>query len=365
MGVFKIEKCPECRYQHHVPKPTTPQPCPKCGTIMKYSDNYYMKYQVHGKPYVESVSPSKRFTEDALGKKRCEIREGKFFNMTPTTPWTKAIKTFEKWMETNVKASTMERYKTSLVSLTPFFKEYSLDVIGKDTTMAEEYKANRLKRVEPATVNRDIACLKRLFSLAEEEWNMVGPSKILKVKLLDEDNIRRKSLTHEQQKALIAECKRPHMRLCVIIVLDMGFREEELLSLERKQIDFQEGVITVMGKGDKERIIPMTERVRKEIMAYWGGQKVASKYAVNNSRGERILRIKRFERLCARAGIEEFTFHDLRHDFAVQFLRRTKDLATLQELLGHEDIKTTMRYAYVLDEDKKKAMKKFERRARG
>lgn len=364
MGVFKISKCPQCKYQHHVKRDIEEQ-CPKCRSNMRCSLNYYIKYQVNGRPYVESVSPSKRFTEDALGKKRCEIREGKFFDMIPTIPWTKAVKTFEKWMETNVKASTMERYKTSLVSLTPFFKEYSLDVIGKATTLAEEYKAARLKEVEPATVNRDIACLKRLFSLAEEEWNMVGPNKIRKVKLLDEDNIRRKSLTNEQQKALIAECKRPHMRLCVIIVLDMGFREEELLSLERKHIDFQEGVIRVKGKGDKERTVPMTDRIKKEFISYWSKQKVASKYAITNHRGERILRIRKFESLCERAGIEDFTFHDLRHDFAVQFLRRTRDLATLQDILGHEDIKTTMRYAYVLDEDKKKAMKKFERKARG
>jgi integrase len=73
-----------------------------------------------------------------------------------------------------------------------------------------------------------------------------------------------------------------------------------------------------------------------------------------------------FESAAARAGLKGFTFHDLRHTFATHFLRQMagsigKDmaLAMLQQLLGHSNIKTTMRYAHVIEEDKRNAMQGF------
>ena len=93
MAVFKFENCPACGYKRKEPNPVrNPQnPCPKCHTIMRYSKNWSISYQVAGKKKIKSIGPQKRMAEAALGKIKTEIQENKHFDKSPSTPWNKAV----------------------------------------------------------------------------------------------------------------------------------------------------------------------------------------------------------------------------------------------------------------------------------
>lgn len=384
MAVFKIEKCPECRYQRNEPRPKNNLPCPVCGTKMKYLDNWYISYQVLGKKKVESVGPQKRLAEDALGKIRVDIREGRYFNMVPETPWNTVVEKFRAWAKISVKPNTLRMYENSIKTLTPYFEDYTLDKIT--APMVEMFKSERMaqsktiqkgnKRIEtgkaitPATVNRDLATLKRLFSLAED-WGLVEVDRIRKVKLLSEKEQKREAFLKENEMdRLLSECQHaPHLHLAVLIALNTGLRKNSILTLKWSEIDFQHRRITKVVKGGKKLHIPLESELARVLSTYKSGQKIMSKYVIPSltKQGQPLSTLsKSFKAALRRAGItkrvSDFRFHDLRHTFASHFIMRTGDLKALQDILGHEDIKTTMRYAHLLDEHKHRAMEQFSRK---
>lgn len=378
MAVFKLAVC-ECGNRKRDPKPTKKPPlCPKCGADMTYRDNWYISYQVAGSKRTEAIGPQRRLAEDALAKKRVEIREGRFFDKLKDISWEDAKKIFCRWMQTNVRPNTIKQYDNSLSVLDKYFSGKTLMKIGAEDIeafkierlQAGKYVGKKDKRrdVTHATVNRDLAVIKRVFSLCEE-WGKIEYNKIAKVKLLNEGEGRTRFLTEEEIKRLLEEAKNVSSRLhmAVTIALDTGLRKETILTLQWSDIDFNQNEIKKESKGGKIVRVPLTERLKSTLLAWRQEQwkAVASPYvipsAINPNEPTRVDSFKSFRSACKKAGIENFRFHDLRHTFASHFLMKTRDLRALQEILAHSDIKTTMRYAHLLDEHKKRAMEVFEK----
>ena len=392
MAVFKRAKCISCNHIRNESKPKkTPDKCPKCADRMLYSDNWYISYQLFGKKYVQAVAPQKREAEVKLGKIKVDIREGRHFDVVPSTPWNKAVEQFRQWFEVNVKPHTQRMYENGLKNISPHFDRLTLDKITPP--MVEQYKAMRSTEVKPATVNRDLSTLKRLFSLSEE-WGLVETNRIRKVKLLRENNARLRFLIEDEIERLLKACKDNteeydlHKKkwkkiakaekkangkatngnhllwLAVQIALETGLRKEGVLTLKWSEIDFQRGLVGKQVKGDKTVHIPLTRRLTEILKTHKNESKVLSAYVLTSPRNHDrpIVDLKKgFHAALGRAKITDFRFHDLRHTFATHFLRNTKDFRALQEILGHSDYRMTLRYSHVLDDHKREAMEAFER----
>lgn len=377
MAVFKLAKC-SCGYLKNAPKPGKEAgACPKCSKPMRYLDNWYISYQVNGKKYVEAVGSQKRDAEAALGKIKGNIKEGRFFDKAPSTSWPKAVDLFRAWFQTNVKSHTVRMYENSLKVLGEHFERYTLDKIS--APMVERFKSERAsqvivlnegqpnetsRQISAATVNRDLATLKRLFSLAEQ-WGLVEVNKIRKVRLLKENNARIRYLTADEEKRLLAKCTTPHLYLAVLIALNTGLRKEGIFTLRWSEVDFTHNKITKVVKGDKKVHIPLTAALREALLEK-KRDTVLSQFVLPSDRkqGSAYTDLKKsFAHALRAARIKDFRFHDLRHTFATNFLRRTKDINALREILGHSDLKMTMRYAHILDEHIKEAMETFEKGA--
>lgn len=372
MGVFKIEKCPTCLYNRRESNPGENGACPKCGQTMRFSDNWHISYSIMGRKKVESVSPKKSVARDALAKVRVQIREGRFFDKVPSTPWREAVRQFRGWFQVNTAPATARMYENSLKALEPHFSRYSLDRITPQ--MVEHFKALRAAEtkavpdgdgvrevpITSATVNRDLATIKRIFSLSEQ-WGLVETNRIRRVKLLRENNDRIRFLTQDEIGALLSECNTPQLRLAVQIALNTGLRKAGVMSLRWTEIDFPRKLITKTVKGEKRVHIPLSSELERELHRYRASEKILSQYVLPAKvGGGHLFDLKKgFQGALRRAKIEDFRFHDLRHTFASWFLMRTGDLKALQEILAHSDIKTTMRYAHLLDEHKHRAMEKF------
>ena len=135
-----------------------------------------------------------------------------------------------------------------------------------------------------------------------------------------------------------------------------GLRVSELINLQRPQLNMKRGVIKVMGKGSKERIVPIGEFALEYVIKYI--QEVRdfnvgkdSKYLFLNRQGKPISRIyffKQVRKYAERAGIDkEISPHTLRHCFATHLLEEGAELRAVQEMLGHSNIATTQIYTHL------------------
>lgn len=147
-----------------------------------------------------------------------------------------------------------------------------------------------------------------------------------------------------------------------------GLRASELIGLDQKDIDFFNDQIKVMGKGRKERIIPLGRMAKEALKEYLGERKGMTSQAVFlNKRGER-LSTRSLQRIVNRillslADASGINPHIFRHSFATHLLERGCDLRAVQELLGHSSLATTQIYAHLTSERLKEIYKKAHPRA--
>lgn len=152
-----------------------------------------------------------------------------------------------------------------------------------------------------------------------------------------------------------------------------GMRVSELVELKLNQINLEMAYVRCIGKGNKERIVPLGQAAIDAVEYYWQHcrRKVVnywqSEYLFLNSHGDKLTRQgfwKNLKKYGQAAGITSpLTPHVLRHSFATHLLQNGADLRAIQEMLGHVDISTTQIYTHLLDENKFKQYKESHPRA--
>ncbi len=176
-------------------------------------------------------------------------------------------------------------------------------------------------------------------------------------------------LNMEEQKALLAQPnpKAPTglRNLCIIkLMLDAGLRLSEVINLRPEDIDMQDGIMRVHNEGEHkdERTLWLGEDTLN-LIKRWIGIKPAGEYLFCTLKGgrldDRYIR-EMAKRLAGRGKIKKNVFpHSLRHSFAADLYRKTRNIRIVQEALGHADLSTTMIYTYLIDEKLEKAMQFF------
>ncbi len=152
-----------------------------------------------------------------------------------------------------------------------------------------------------------------------------------------------------------------------------GIRVSELVNLKLGDVDLNVGYLRVLGKGTKERIVPVGEYARKRVKEYLDiarprllGKRISehlfiTRFGTKFTRQGFWLMVKNYARL---AGVKvNVTPHVFRHSFATHLLERGADLRTLQTMLGHSDISTTQVYTHVSSEQLKRVYKRSHPRA--
>jgi len=151
----------------------------------------------------------------------------------------------------------------------------------------------------------------------------------------------------------------PCYRLVFLLMADAGLRMREALNLRRENLDLRHGVIYVKGKGEKERIVPiLTDRLRGEITAAL--QTAADYLSVNPETGKPYYNIRKpLTRAAKEAGVKRIYHHLLRHSFATIATVSGMQVNSIQQMLGHADLKTTTRYQHLAADFLKAEGKKF------
>ena len=173
-------------------------------------------------------------------------------------------------------------------------------------------------------------------------------------------------LTRAEARALLATPNRYYPTgardLCMIkLMLNSGLRASEVLNLTWQDVDLQTGKLVVRrGKGDKDRQVWVNESVL-ELMRAWRERSPHSRYCFPTLKGTRIydaaLR-EMVKRRGVKAGITKNVHpHMLRHTYATELYRETKDIRLVQKALGHAALSTTMIYTHIVDDDMETAMR--------
>lgn len=160
-----------------------------------------------------------------------------------------------------------------------------------------------------------------------------------------------------------------HLKPLVLLVLNTGLRRGEALGLTWRTIDFARGMVHVQAatsKSGQSRDVPMTAEARKVLEALRDQQAPDGKpdpaAHLFTLGGERMLSVgqKTWADLCAAAGIADFRFHDLRHDYASRLVMAGVDLYSVSKLLGHSDVAMSQRYAHLAPDYLQAAVRKLD-----
>lgn len=262
--------------------------------------------------------------------------------------------------ERGAAANTLAAYRRDL--------EQASEVLGGTLADAGEGAMARLdqhwRTLASSTVARKSSALRGFFAFLEDEDLANAPSVAQSAqlprprlqrplpKILSHDDIARLFALAED-RASAPEARPADLRLLALIELlyGSGLRASELVSLPRAAASAGRPLLAITGKGDKQRLVPISARAR-DAVARWLAVSPAESRWLFPSRTGHISRIRLFQlvrEFAAKAGIDpaRVSPHVLRHAFATHLLEGGADLRTLQTFLGHADIATTQIYTHV------------------
>jgi site-specific recombinase XerD len=173
-------------------------------------------------------------------------------------------------------------------------------------------------------------------------------------------------LTEEMAQQLIAAADKPWYRALVVLLLSTGIRRSEAVGITLDDIDLEQRQLLIRGKGDKERVVPLTDQAVEAIQAYLphrtqGGSQhlFVSAYGGHPIQGRVVNAM--LATTIEKAGLkgQGITPHKLRHTFATHLIRNGVDIRTVQEMLGHSELETTAKYLHSDTKTKRAAVGKL------
>jgi len=266
-----------------------------------------------------------------------------------------------------IKRQALYDWKVRMVGgrLLPVFGDKLINTITAG--MIEEYRANR--HIEPgrhgtpvkiATINRDLALLKHLFSYAiREGWLERNPVSL--VKFDKENNARDRVLSPEEFERL-QHYSSPHLQAINLVAYQTGMRRGEILNLTWDRVDLRAGLIRLKAedtKTDEARFVPLTTDLTVQLKELYKVRYLHEPHVflVN---GKSVSSIKTaFNAACRRAKIEGFRFHDFRHTAVTNMRRAGVDHLTIMRITGHRTLEVFKRYNSFLESDLREAAHRF------
>jgi integrase/recombinase XerD len=269
------------------------------------------------------------------------------------------------WMERGLSPNTLSAYRADLTALdrwldargVPLASAHRGDLLGFIAWRVESGARPRSTARQLSSFRRFYRHLLREAVLREDPTAQIAMPKI--------GRSLPRSLTEEEVEALldapvIHDPLGHRDRTMLEVLYATGLRVSELVNLKATQVNLNQGVLRIIGKGDRERLIPLGDEAVRWVTQFVRGARSEilldrqTEYLFPTRRGDRMTRqafwhiIKRYAR---KAGVQkELSPHTLRHAFATHLLNHGADLRVVQMLLGHSDLSTTQIYTHVARE---------------
>jgi tyrosine recombinase XerD len=281
------------------------------------------------------------------------------------------------WMERGLSANTLAAYRADLTALNRWLAERGVPILETTRAHLQDFIAWRVQAgARPRSTARQLSSFRRFFRYLARE-GLIREDPTAQIAMPKIGRSLPKSLTEEEVEALLAapEVDDPlgnRDRTMLEVLYATGLRVSELVNLRSSQVNLNQGVIRIVGKGNRERLIPLGEEAVRWLTEFFRGPRNEillerqTDYLFPTRRGDRMTRqafwhiIKRYAR---KAGVQkELSPHTLRHAFATHLLNHGADLRVVQMLLGHSDLSTTQIYTHVARERMKELHSKHHPR---
>ena len=267
-------------------------------------------------------------------------------------------------VERGLAGNTVEAYARDLLRFFQFLKGRELSPLHISQEQITIYVGMLGRKLSAKSVARNISAVKMFFRFLATEGKIErSPARFLHTPRLSRklpDVLSRGEVEHLLSQPDPSHPREQRDRAMLEILYATGLRVSELVSLKILAVNLEAGYVRTMGKGSKERIVPMGEKAAEAVSAYLSSGRAlltkgaGSSYLFVNSRGSRMTRqgfwkiIKKYGK---KAGInKKITPHSIRHSFASHLLEGGADLRAVQVMLGHADISTTQIYTHVTRE---------------
>jgi integrase/recombinase XerD len=269
------------------------------------------------------------------------------------------------WLERGLSPNTLAAYRADLTALARWLAERKVPMDKTTRADLQDFIAWRVRAgARPRSTARQLSSFRRFFRYLVREGG-VHEDPTAQIAMPKIGRSLPKSLTEEEVEALlgapvVTDPLGNRDRTMLEVLYATGLRVSELVNLRHGQVNLNQGVIRILGKGNRERLIPLGEEAVRWITDFEHGPRGEillerqTDCLFPTRRGDRMTRqafwhiIKRYAR---KAGIsKELSPHTLRHAFATHLLNHGADLRVVQMLLGHSDLSTTQIYTHVARE---------------
>lgn len=269
------------------------------------------------------------------------------------------------WMHDGLSQHTLSSYQTDLKLFAGWLSGQDYQLFDVDNSILQDYMSYRYsKNYSQRSSARLLSTLRRFYGYAIEA-NLIQADPTAKISSPKLNKPLPKSLSEgDIEQLLNAPDVTTDIGIRDLAMIELmyasGLRVSELINLEFSQVNLQQGVLRVLGKGSKERLVPFgevalnaIERYIKEARAQFLGNKTCDSLFVSG-RGRQMTRQTFWYRVkyyAKQTSIKtDLSPHTLRHAFATHLLEHGADLRTLQLLLGHSDLSTTQIYTHIAKE---------------
>ncbi len=334
--------------------------------LYRRGDTWYGRIQVCNRDLRKSL----RTASKAEAKKRLkawteELNHAAFYGEARYTYKAAVGRWMTEVIPQSVKPRTAERYKTSIRMLEGYFADRYVDEITRKF-IAGFVSARKQQKATNATIRRDLTALSSVLrACIAWGWREDNPARDFERSIIRE---RRDPIilpTEEEIAAIVGEAPRM-FGLLIRFIEQTGLREKEATGLERQSVDIPNRRLTLTRtKTNRPRVVPLDDKITSQAVGTYAGTvtHISSPYVFWHDDGEpylfassqfgairrRINAARRKEKLPEIS----FSLHDLRHKFAVDYLRAGGGIYTLQKILGHSSIKTTEIYLDYLTPDER------------
>ncbi len=323
------------------------------------SKGWYYKFTIDGVTYKKAIptARTKKQAEDAEREARNDVHNGTYGIKTDIL-FTKFVKeNYVPYAEKHLKRA--ERLSARTKFLTEFFARYTLRQISP--LLIEKFKFEHLKtetiratKRKASSVNTILFVLSGILTKAVSD-GYLKQNPCQKVKLLPVEEIKTRTLSNEEEKRLLEGAGNGpgYLKPLIQLALCLGWRKEEMLHLEKRNVDFSRNLVFVphakwSRDPRKTKGVHMSDKVRN--LLYELVTESESNYLfVNPKTGlpwSTSFVHDVFKETCEQVGVTGFHFHDLRHTFGTRLGEMNVGVEKIARTMGHSSIKTTMMYVH-------------------
>lgn len=291
--------------------------------------------------------------------------------------WNQALEQYRMYLklERNLSENTISNYMRDIEKLRSMFSDVSPNKITSE--QVREFNYENGKKYAVRSQARILSGIKSFYEfMIEEEWIEINPTTLISAPKIG-SNIPDTLSTKEIDKIIAAiDLSAAHgerNRAIIELLYGCGLRVSELTEIKISDLFFDEDFIRVLGKGNKQRLVPIATYTQKIINIYKDQvrvhQKIQPKFSDHlflNNRGGKLTRVMIFtiiKKYVELAGIKKnISPHTFRHSFATHLLENGADLRSIQLMLGHESITTTEIYMHIDKKFLRENIEKFHPR---